>query len=93
MVDKLVKKKKKKKVCFNDPDDVDLDTLPAKLPAALKVLCQWASKSLKNGLSIHTTLDNEIFGFQTKVAIFRRDIHAITNLTEISAQAIVFYMR
>ncbi|XP_061993652.1 uncharacterized protein LOC133711563 [Rosa rugosa] len=87
---KIVKKKRRE--MYEDFDHDDLDNLPPKLPLPLKELCHWANIFLKNGVTIHTTLGEEIFGRPRKVAIFRRDVYALTHMKEISNNTIVMYM-
>ncbi|XP_062015019.1 uncharacterized protein LOC133731647 isoform X2 [Rosa rugosa] len=84
--------KRKRRDMYEDFDHDDLDNLPPKLPLPLKELCQWANIFLKNGVTIHTTLGEEIFGRPRKVAIFRRDVYAMTHMKEISNSTIVMYM-
>ncbi|KAM5546536.1 hypothetical protein ABKV19_002361 [Rosa sericea] len=55
-------KKKRRDMYDDDFDHDDLDILPPKLPLPLKELCQWANRFLKNGVTIHTNLGEEIFG-------------------------------
>ncbi|PRQ48818.1 hypothetical protein RchiOBHm_Chr2g0114971 [Rosa chinensis] len=70
----------------------DLDKLPLNLPPPLKTLATWANDNLKDEITIHTTLGEELFGYPKKVAIFRRDVYAMTNMKEFSGSCIVMYM-
>ncbi|PRQ32205.1 putative transposase, Tnp1/En/Spm [Rosa chinensis] len=85
-------KKKRRDMYDDDFDHDDLDILPPKLPLPLKELCQWANTFLKNGVTIHTKLGEEIFGRPRKVAIFRRDVYAMAHMKEISNNIIEMYM-
>ncbi|XP_040361933.1 uncharacterized protein LOC112164156 [Rosa chinensis] len=85
--------KKRNRDIYDDDDHDDLQNLPAKLPLPLKMLCQWANTFLKDGFTIHTTLGEDLFGHPKKVAIFRRDVYAMTNMKEISNGSLVMYMR
>ncbi|XP_061990041.1 uncharacterized protein LOC133708584 [Rosa rugosa] len=84
--------KKRNRDIYDDDDHDDLQNLPAKLPLPLKMLCQWANTFLKDGFTIHTTLGEELLGHPKKVAIFRRDVYAMTNMKEISNGSLVMYM-
>ncbi|XP_061988645.1 uncharacterized protein LOC133712759 [Rosa rugosa] len=85
--------RRKKKDTYDDFfDHDDLDKLPPNLPPPLKTLATWANDNLKDGITIHTTLGEELFGYRKKVAIFRRDVYAMTNMEEVSAGCVVMYM-
>ncbi|XP_040361684.1 uncharacterized protein LOC121049161 [Rosa chinensis] len=84
-------RRKKKDIYDEDFDHDDLDKLPPNLPPPLKTLATWANDNLKDGITIHITLGEELFGYLKKVAIFRRDVYAMTNMKEVSAGCIVMY--
>ncbi|XP_040371537.1 uncharacterized protein LOC112184523 isoform X2 [Rosa chinensis] len=84
--------KKRNRDIYDDDHHDDLENLPVKLPLPLKMLCQWANTFLKDGVTIHTSLGEELFGHPKKVAIFRRDVYAMTNMKEILSSSLVMYM-
>lgn len=96
------RKKKKQWVNMDDDyyDTCDLDNLPTDLPPALKTLSIWGNEFLKNRATIHTKFSEELFGRERnysatihKIAIFRRDLFAVTNVLEVSGDTIVMHMR
>ncbi|XP_040361866.1 uncharacterized protein LOC121049252 [Rosa chinensis] len=50
-------RRKKKDIYDEDFDHDDLDKLPPNLPPPLKMLATWANDNLKDGITIHTTLE------------------------------------
>ncbi|PRQ58873.1 putative Ulp1 protease family catalytic domain, putative transposase, Ptta/En/Spm, plant [Rosa chinensis] len=73
-------------------DNEDLQNLPPNLPVAVTALCIWANTDLRDGVTIYTTFDAEIFGHPKKAVVFRSDIYAMAHMLEIGGGCIVFYM-
>ncbi|XP_040375666.1 uncharacterized protein LOC121053154 [Rosa chinensis] len=89
---KLKRKNQKKRTMDMFEDNEDLRNLPPNLPTAVSALCIWANHELRDGATIYTTFDAEIFGHQRKAVVFRSDIYAMANMLELSGGCIVFFM-
>ncbi|KAL6209102.1 hypothetical protein ACLB2K_020045 [Fragaria x ananassa] len=75
-----------------DLDDEDLEHMPPNLPRQLLTLCTWANTELRNRATIFTTFPAEIFGHPTKAVIFRKDVHVMAHMTELTSSCIIFYI-
>ncbi|KAL6192002.1 hypothetical protein ACLB2K_038389 [Fragaria x ananassa] len=85
-------RKKTKQWVDTDKDDDDLEHLPADLPPALLSLSKWGNEFLKDRATIHTKLSKDLFGTERKIALFRSDLFAFTNVQEVAGDTIVMYM-
>ncbi|XP_062027082.1 uncharacterized protein LOC133743232 [Rosa rugosa] len=89
---KLKRKNQKRTTIDMLEDNEDLGNLPPNLPTAVGALCIWANHELRDGATIYTTFDAEIFGHRRKAVVFRSDIYAMANMLELSGGCIVFFM-
>jgi hypothetical protein len=71
----------------------DLQNLPVNLPQPLINLCKWANDALSNDRVLVNVFQPELFGHETKAAIFQSDIHSMVHMNETTASSIVFYIR
>ncbi|KAL6225981.1 hypothetical protein ACLB2K_004829 [Fragaria x ananassa] len=73
-------------------ENEDLDNLPPNLPKALLDLCNWANTFLKEGKTVNTVFQADLFGHPKKAYICRADVYSIAHKKEVSNSALFFYM-
>ncbi|KAL6146110.1 hypothetical protein ACLB2K_056793 [Fragaria x ananassa] len=73
-------------------DNEDLDNLPPNMPMALIDLCNWANTFLKEGKTVNTVFQADLFGHPKKAYICRADVYATAHKKEVSNGALFFYM-
>ncbi|KAL6145353.1 hypothetical protein ACLB2K_056041 [Fragaria x ananassa] len=73
-------------------ENEDLDNLPPNLPKALLDLCNWANTFLKEGKTVNTVYQADLFGHPKKAYICRADVYSIAHKKEVSNNALFFYM-
>ncbi|KAL6219353.1 hypothetical protein ACLB2K_007112 [Fragaria x ananassa] len=73
-------------------ENEDLDNLPPNLPKALLDLCNWANTFLKDGKTVNTVFQADLFGHPKKAYICRADVYSIAHKKEVSNSALFFYM-
>ena len=74
-------------------ENEDLDNLPPNLPKALLDLCNWANTFLKEGKTVNTVFQADLFGHPKKAYICRADVYSIAHKKDVSNSALFFYMR
>ncbi|KAL6219484.1 hypothetical protein ACLB2K_007243 [Fragaria x ananassa] len=73
-------------------ENEDLDNLPPNLPKALLDLCNWANTFLKEGKTVNTVFQADLFGHPKKAYICRADVYSIAHKKQVSNSALFFYM-
>ncbi|KAL6125644.1 hypothetical protein ACLB2K_073699 [Fragaria x ananassa] len=73
-------------------DNEDMYNLPPNLPKALIDLCNWANTFLKEGKTMNTVFQADLFGHPKKAYICRADVYSIAHKKEVSNNALFFYM-
>ncbi|KAL6218702.1 hypothetical protein ACLB2K_011912 [Fragaria x ananassa] len=73
-------------------ENEDLDNLPPNLPKALLDLCNWANTFHKEGKTVNTVFQADLFGHPKKAYICRADVYSIAHKKEVSNSVLFFYM-